>query len=127
MTNYQIYKRHKFLCGDKKPYLTEAGALEALIDKMLDPRAYLPEELTLYVCMYCQHLHIGHEPKWSRNGKREKDNSGRKHELDVARRQAVLREKLARDHSRPPFYGTRGCDDEVSRGLSIGKGSMSGS
>lgn len=94
MTDYQILKRHKFLCKGKIPYDSESSAMSALIEKMTKPGSYLPEELSIYICRSCNLLHIGHEPKWRANGKRDKQHTGRREELLEAARHA---------HERPPF------------------------
>ena len=87
VTEYQIRKRHKFLCRAKTKYEEEALAMAALIDLMTSETAYLPDELTIYLCRHCGFLHIGHAPRWRDDGKRENKNYGRQEELARAKAQ----------------------------------------
>ena len=122
MTEYQILKRHKFLCRGKVKHSSEASAMDALIEQMVRPDSYLADQLSIYICKACSYLHIGHEPKWSRNGKRENDNTNRQTELQRARKEALFRAIDASKDSRPPFHVKGNSNRAVDRGSQTGQG-----
>lgn len=69
MTEYQILKRHKWLCRFKIPHETEVSAQTQLHEIIDSGKGYLIEELNIYVCKACGFLHIGHIPKWKADGR----------------------------------------------------------
>jgi hypothetical protein len=69
VTEYQILKRHKWLCRFKIPHETEVSAQTQLHEIIDSGKGYLIEELNIYVCKACGFLHIGHLPKWKADGR----------------------------------------------------------
>lgn len=101
VTEYQIYRRHRWHCFYKIKFDSESSAQEALHALVDSGNSYLIKELTVYVCQHCHYLHIGHVPRWKEDGQDEKQRLGPSGEKTRWTRGLELRAaKEARDRER---------------------------